>query len=77
MKQSSQMCSMFNTTSYPDITLTFKNYRLEKKSLQELREEKVIIMSSANNSEICPFIKFVWEHHQQLAIVTIVRLIHY
>ena len=41
------------------ITLTFKNYRLEKTSLQELGEKIVIIISSPDNSKICSFIKGV------------------
>ena len=30
-----------------------------------------IIMTNANNSEICPFIKFIWKQHHQLEFPTI------
>ena len=35
-----------------------------------------IIMLNANNSEISPFINFIWEQHHHLAFGAIVRLIH-
>ena len=51
---------------------TFHNYKL----LQELDDEIVIIISNANNLEIFPIIKFIWEQHHQQAFVATVRLIH-
>ena len=57
------------------IVLTFQNYRLLWKLLQELDEEMDIIISNADNSEICPFIEFIWEQHHQLTFFIIVRLI--
>ena len=56
-------------------TLTFQNYRLEEKLLQELGEVMETIMSNADNSEICLFINFIWEQHHQLVFATIVRLV--
>ena len=35
-----------------------------------------IIMSNANNLEVCPFIRFILEQHHHLAFAAIVRLIH-
>ena len=58
------------------ITLDFQNYRLAKKILQELGKKMARIMSNAVNSEICPFIKFIWEKHHPVVLVTIVWLIH-
>ena len=37
----------------------------------------IIIMSNVDKLEIYPFIKFIWEPHHHLALVAIVRLIHY
>ena len=47
-------------------TLTYQNYRLENKLLQELSDEMFIIISNTVQSKISPFIKFTWEeqHHQ-------------
>ena len=34
-----------------------------------------IIVSDADNSDICPFSKFVWKRHHQLVLATIAQLI--
>ena len=47
-------------------TLTFQNYRLENKLLQELGDEMFIIISNTVQSTISPLIKFIWEDHHQL-----------
>ena len=39
--------------------LTFQNYRLEKRLLQELSQKMSFIMSNASNSEIFLFIKCI------------------
>ena len=51
-------------------TLTFQNYRLENKLLQQLGDEVFIIISNTFQSKISLFIKFIWEDQHQLELVT-------
>ena len=51
-------------------TLTFQNYRLENKLLQEFSDEISIIISNTVQSKISPFIKFIWEDQHQTEFVT-------
>ena len=53
-------------------TLTFQNYRLENKLLQQLGDEVFIIISNTFQSKISLFIKFIWEDQHQLEFVTII-----
>ena len=51
-------------------TLTFQNYTLENKFLQQLGDEVIIIISNTFQSKISLFIKFIWEDQHQLEFVT-------
>ena len=51
-------------------TLTFQNYRLENKLLQQLGDEVFIIISNTFQSKISLFIKIIWEDQHQLEFVT-------
>ena len=51
-------------------TLTFQNYRLENKLLQEIGDEMFVIISNIFQSKISPFIKFIWKYQHQLEFVT-------
>ena len=50
--------------------------QVRKKLLLELGGELAIIMSNADELEICPFVMFIWEQHHHITLVVIVRLIH-
>ena len=55
-------------------TLTFQNYILENKLLQELDDEMFIIISNTVQSRIYLFIKFIWEvQHQLEFVITILQ----
>ena len=60
--------TMSKTTGHT--TLTFQNYRLENKLLQQLGDEVFIIISNTFQSKISLFIKFIWEDQHQLEFVT-------
>ena len=53
-------------------TLTFQNYRLENKLLQELGPEIFVIISNTVQQKFSPLIKFIWEDQHQLEFVTII-----
>ena len=61
--------TMSKTTGHT--TLTFQNYRLENKLLQQLGDEVFIIISNTFQSKISLFIKFIWEDQHQLEFVVI------
>ena len=52
-------------------TLTFQNYKLENKLLQELGEEIFIILLNTVQSKISHFIILMWEYQNQLEFITI------
>ena len=52
-------------------TLTFQNYKLQNKLLQELGEEIFIILLNTVQSKISHFIILMWEYQNQLEFITI------
>ena len=52
-------------------TLTFQNFKLENKLLQELGEEIFIILLNTVQSKISHFIILMWEYQNQLEFITI------